>query len=100
MARPRKANGRMEHLRDSNLPPNDRHLAFRTSLAEPGKTEDSSSLLHPALLSRRVEFVARVPGRQAFGVGDVAGHVEREPGQHDEAREVPLGLKLVLRRVV
>jgi len=65
---------------------------------ETERERERLDLLHPVLLSRRAEFVPGVPGRQSVGVGDVAGHVEGEPGQHDEAREVPFGLQLVLPR--
>ncbi len=33
----------------------------------------------------RVEFVADVLGRQLVGVGNVAGHIEHEFGQDNEA---------------
>src|SRR5882672_10398260 len=49
-----------------------------------------ADLLHAVLVSRRAEFVPEVPGRQLLGVGDVAGHIEGKPGQHDKARKFPV----------
>ena len=41
-----------------------------------------------------MKLVAGVPRRQPVGVGHVAGHVERERGEHGQSRVVPIGLHL------
>ena len=57
-------------------------------------------LLRFRFVARRAEFVADVQSRQSVGVGHVAGHVQDELSQHDEAGEVPFRFEFILRRVV
>src|SRR5262245_22845613 len=57
-------------------------------------------LLILLLFTSGKEFIARIPRRQLFGVGDRSRHIEAEAGQHDKAGEIPVLFEFILRRMV
>src|SRR5262249_55604150 len=68
----------------------------------PSSTIARSSNSTPGLMLRwhAAELITGIPRGNFVTVGDVTGHVERKACQHNEPGEVPVGLQLVLWRMV